>query len=106
MILHKTNKYLRDCKKLKRKNRKELLINIEKIENVLIYHDNFYGVVNSPFYKIYNFEQLVGNREGYYSARIGGAERIIFKPVGEKPYNHIEIEEIILEEISVKHYKK
>jgi len=106
MILHKSNKYCREYKNILMKHQKELIEAIEKIEKLLIECDNFQVLNRNPFYKIYHFEKLVGDRQGYYSVRIGGSERIILKPNIDEPYNFIEIDEIIMEEINTKHYKK
>ena len=62
-------------------------------------------LILNNYSKIYNIEKKTGDLKEYYTARLNGKIRLIMKPIGEYPYNLIEIEEIEFKEIDENHYK-
>jgi len=62
-------------------------------------------LILNNYSKIYNIEKKTGDLKEYYTARLNGKIRLIMKPIGEYPYNLIEIEEIEFTEIDENHYK-
>lgn len=106
MVLIKCSKYSRDFKKIANDHRKDLMDKIEKIEQLLIESPNLYILKLNPLYIVYKIEELKGDRDGFFSARIGTKERLIFKPNVDQPYNYCEIDEITMVEINRKHYDK
>lgn len=106
MILKKCSKYCRDLKRITKDHRKDLIGRIEKIEQLLIESSDLNKLKLNPLYKVYKIEELKGDRDGFFSARIGVKERLIFRPKVDQPYNYCEIEEIIMMEINRKHYDK
>lgn len=105
MIIIKQNKYKKSFKKNiidkhleKEKNR------INNIENLIINSKNLQSLINSPYKNIYGIEQKKGNLKEYFTAHINKKLRLIMKPVGEYPYNILEIVEIEFIDIDNKHY--
>ena len=62
-------------------------------------------LILNNYSKIYNIEKKTGDLKEYYTARLNGKIRLIMKPIGEYPYNLIEIEGIEFTEIDENHYK-
>lgn len=58
----------------------------------------------SPFKDIYHIEQKKGNLKEFYTARINNKIRLIMKPLGDYPYNKVEITEIEFINIDDSHY--
>ena len=61
-------------------------------------------VVLSPYKNIYHIEQKKGNLKEFYTARINQKIRLFIKPVGEYPYNIIDIIELEFVNIDDSHY--
>ena len=105
MIIIKDKKYLKSYKKyILDKNLKKEIDRIYNIENIIINALNLQALINSPYKNIYHIEQKKGNLKQYYTARINSKMRLIMKPVGEYPYNTLEIQEIEFLDIDTKHY--
>lgn len=94
------NKLLKRCTNEKKR--------IQDIKDFLIRKDNLHEVLIDPLKNIYNIEQLHYNRKDY-SARINNSNnklRLIMMPIGDYPYNTIEITDIEFVDIDNKHYEK
>ncbi len=102
MRIIKSKQFLKDYKK-KIKNQKDA----ERLENItmlLISAPNMKEVVLSPYKNIYHIEQKKGNLKEFYTARINQKIRLFIKPVGEYPYNIIDIIELEFVNIDDSHY--
>lgn len=105
MIIIKDKQYLKSYKKnILNKNLKKEKTRIENIENLIINSNNLQSLINSPYKNIYHIEQKKADLKEYYTARINSKIRLIMKPVGEYPYNKIEIKEIEFLDIDIRHY--
>ena len=102
MRIIKSKQFLKDYKK-KIKNQKDA----ERLENItmlLISAPNMKEVVLSPYKNIYHIEQKKGNLKEFYTARINQKIRLFIKPVGQYPYNIIDIIELEFVSIDDSHY--
>lgn len=77
---------------------------ISNIENLIINSKNLQDLINSPYKNIYHIEQKHGNLKDLYTARINSKLRLIMKPIGDYPYNILEIEELEFKDIDTSHY--
>ena len=105
MVISKSKQYIKDYKKIiinKHLDKEKLRIN--NIENLIISSINMKVLLNSPYKSIYHIEAKKGSLKEYYTARINEKLRLIMKPVGEYPYEIINIEEIEFINIDDKHY--
>lgn len=94
------NKILKKCTREKE--------SIENIKNLLISKPTLHDVMIDPLHNIYHIEQLLHNRHEY-SARLNNRNnkvRLIMVPVGEYPYNIMEITDIVFDDIDDYHYKR
>ena len=74
---------------------------------MLIVKPNLHEVLIDPLKDIYHIEQLHHNRKDY-SARLNNSNnklRLIMQPVGDYPYNTIEITDIEFTDIDDNHYE-
>ena len=81
---------------------------IENIKNLLISKKTLHDVMIDPLQNVYHIEQLTGNRHEY-SARLNNSNnkiRLIMKPVGNYPYNIMEITDIIFDDVDNYHYER
>lgn len=105
MIIIKDKQYLKSYKKnILDKHLDKEMVRISNIENLIINSKNLQNLINSPYKNIYHIEQKHGNLKEYYTARINNKIRLIMKPVGEYPYNILEIEKLEFLDIDVRHY--
>jgi len=105
MIIIKTKQYLKSYKKnILHKNLKREMNRISNIENLLINSSNLQDVMNSAYKNVYRIEQKQGDLKEYYTARVNDKVRLVMKPVGNYPYNLIEIDSLEFVEIDSKHY--
>ncbi|MBQ3021330.1 MAG: hypothetical protein IJD92_03805 [Bacilli bacterium] len=105
MIITKSKNYNKSYNKYIIK--KHLILEKERInniENIIISSKNLQDLLNNPYKNIYHIEQKQGNLKEYYTARINNKMRLIMKPVGDYPYNILEIETIEFQDIDNKHY--
>ena len=72
---------------------------------MILNEENMHTLILNNYSKIYNIEKKTGDLKEYYTARLNRKIRLIMKPIGEYPYNLIEIEEIEFTEIDENHYK-
>ena len=103
MNIYESKKYKKAYSKLI-KNTKER-DRIENIKSLLISKDNLQCVINDPLHNIYHIEQLKYNNHNY-SARVNNKVRLIMIPVGDYPYNIIEITDIVFDDIDNYHYER
>ncbi len=75
-----------------------------KIIELILNEDNMYSLMLNSYSKIYNIEKKKVNLKEYYTARLNNKIRLIMKPLGEYPYNLIEIEEIEFVKIDDRDY--
>lgn len=105
MVIIKTKQYLKSYKKnILDKNLKKEMDRISNIENLIINSSNLQDVMNSAYKNVYHIEQKHGDKKEYYTARVNDKVRLVMKPVGDYPYNLIEIEKLEFIEIDSKHY--
>lgn len=105
MVIIKSKAYLKNLDKLIiKKNLLKELERINNIENLIIALPTLQDIVCSPFKDIYHIEQKKGNLKEFYTARINNKIRLIMKPLGEYPYNKMEIIEIEFINIDDSHY--
>ena len=102
MRIIKSKSYLRDYKKLIKAPKD--IQRIDSISILLLNAPNLHEVLLSPYKNVYHIEQKMGNLKEFYTARINQKVRLIMKPVGEYPYNSIEIVEIEFLNIDNSHY--
>ncbi len=107
MFIIESKNYKKDYqKKILNKHLKNEMLRIEDIKNLIVASDNLKELINSPYKNIYHIEQKTGNMCELYTARINNKIRLILKPIGEYPYNLVEIIDIEFIEIDDKHYKE
>lgn len=99
-----TSRYKRDLKKLHNKKFINELNRLKNIISLIINEKNLKDLINNNISKIYYIEKKSANLKEYYTARLNGKIRLIMKPIGEYPYNLIEIVEIEFIEINDNHY--
>ena len=87
------------------KNRLKEKERIENIKSLFISKNTLFDVMNDPLHNIYHIEKLKNNRNDY-SARVNDKIRLIMIPVGNYPYNTLEITDIIFDDIDNYHYER
>ena len=103
-IIYSKN-YTKDYKKIiKDKHLKLEEKRIESIKNIIISSNNLHELLINPYSKIYRIEQKHNNLKEIITTRINNKIRLYMKPVGEYPYNYIEIFSIEFVKIDDKHY--
>ena len=103
MNIIESSKYKKTYKKiLKNKTKEQERLN--KIILLLKSSNNLHMVIINPLSQMYHIEQKQGNLKEYYTARLNLKIRLFMKPLGEYPYNTIEITDIELIDIDDKHY--
>ena len=86
--------YKKDYKKIiEQKNLQNEKERLHRIIELILNEENMHTLILNNYYKIYNIEKKTGDLKEYYTARLNGKIRLIMKPIGEYPYNLIEIEE-------------
>lgn len=103
MIIKETTKYKRSLKK-KLNNKTRELERLNNIRNLILGSDNLHKLLLSSLKNVYHIEKKTGNLKELYTARLNDKIRLLMRPVGEYPYNEIEIDEIIFEDIDNTHY--
>lgn len=107
MKITKTSKYKKTYKKyLFNKHKEDEIKRLEDIEKLIISSDNLHKLLISVYKNVYHIEKKKVNLKEIYTARLNSKLRLYMRPVGEYPYNEIEIDEIVFEEIDDKHYKE
>lgn len=105
MIIIKSKQYIKSLKKyILDKHLKNEMLRISNIENLIISSSNLQDLVDNEYKNIYHIEQKKGPLKELYTARINSKIRLIMKPIGDYPYNKIEIESLEFIDIDTKHY--
>ncbi len=105
MRITKTKQFLKDYKKkIEYKHKKQAMDKMAKIESLIIDSENLQTLLLNPLHIIYDIEKKEGNLKEIYTARLDGKIRLHMKPVGEYPYNNIEIIEIEFLKVDDYHY--
>ena len=103
MNIIESNNYKKAYKKvLKNKDKEKERLN--KIITILLEYPTLHDVMITPYKEIYYIEQKHASLKEYYTARLNKKMRLIMKPVGEHPYNTMEITDIEFIDIDNKHY--
>ena len=103
----KTSAYKQDLKrKIINKHLDKEFVIIRKIEDLILSVNNLQELINNHFKNIYHIEKKSSNLKEIYTARVNKKIRLYLKPVGEYPYNLVEIEKIEFIKIDDKHYKE
>ena len=100
----KTAAYQRSLKKLEKKHMDKETGIVEKVERLIIKSNNMNEVMLNPLHYTYYIEKKNGNLKEYYTARLNGKIRLFMKPIGDYPYNLVEITDIEFVEIDDDHY--
>ncbi|MBR3281598.1 MAG: hypothetical protein IKI57_07200 [Clostridia bacterium] len=105
MEIRKSKNYLKDYqKKLVRLHKNKEIQTIESIETLIINSINLKELLQNPLHIVYGIEQKHGDLKEIFTAKINNKLRLRMRPVGEYPYNLVEIEAIEFCEIDDKHY--
>ena len=105
MIIIESKSYRKtETKLLKNKHKVAELEKLNNIKNIIINKENLHELMISEFKYIYDIRKKSGDLKELYSASLNSNIRLLFKPVGEYPYNEIEIIELEFIEINDKHY--
>lgn len=101
----KTSVYKRDLKrKIINKHMDKEYEELCKIEDLLLSVNNMQELINHPLKNVYGIEKKKGNLKDIYTADLNTKIRLYFRPMGDYPYNLIEIEKVEFEKIDNKHY--
>lgn len=103
MNIFETTNYKKNVKKVLKNKNKELQ-RLDNIKNLIISKNNLHELLLDQYKVIYHIEKKVGNLKEYYTARINEKIRLLMKPVGDYPYQEIEITDIVFEDIDDTHY--
>lgn len=107
MQIIKTSKYKQDLKKkIVNKHLKRELEVLYKIENLILSVNNLQELISHPFKNVYKIEKRSSNLKEIYTAHVNKKIRLYMKPVGDYPYNLIEIIKIEFVKIDDKHYEE
>lgn len=101
----KTAMYERTYKKcILDKHLKKELDRINKIEVFIKLCENMQELITNDLCVIYGIQKKKGNLNEIYTAKVNNKIRLHMKPVGEYPYNMIEIQDIEFIKIDDSHY--
>lgn len=104
MVIKESSQYKRDLKKLERKHMNIEINAIKEICEFISIFDNMYELLSNNQRFLFGIEKKKGNLKEIYTAKINSKLRLYMHPVGEYPYNLIEIDMIELEKIDSNHY--
>lgn len=105
MEIQKSKNYIKEYrKKILNLHKQKEVERIEEIEALIIHSANLKELIDNPLRVVYGIEKKQGNMKEIYTAKINEKMRLYMKPVGEYPYNMIEIDIIVFEKIDDKHY--
>lgn len=105
MNIIESNNYKKSYTKIL-KNKVNEIDRLNKIITLLLEYPTLHDVLITPYKEIYYIEKKKGNLKEYYTARINQKIRLIMKPIGDYPYNTMEITDIEFIDIDNKHYKE
>ena len=78
--------------------------NIKEICEYISLFSNMNELLSNNQRFLYGIEKKKANLKEIYTAKVNTKLRLYIHPVGDYPYNLIEIDKIILEKIDDKHY--
>lgn len=105
MKIIKGKAYIKDYKKkIEYKHLYKEIQRIKDIEDLILDSQNFKSLLLNPLSIIYGIEQKKGDLKEIYTARVNQKIRLYIKPIGEYPYNVVEIKELEFFKIDDKHY--
>ncbi len=105
MKIIKTKQYEKDYKKkIYAKHKFKEIQTIDNIEELILDTGNLNDLLLNPLAKVYNINQKEGKLKEIFTANVNQKIRLYMKPIGEYPYNQIEITDIEFVEIDDKHY--
>lgn len=105
MKIIKSKNYEKDYKKKILNKYKQKEINrIQNIEELVLDSENLKSLLLNPLSLVYNIRQKEGVLKEIFTANVNSKIRLYMKPIGEYPYNKIEIKSIEFLKIDDKHY--
>ena len=105
MRIIKSNTYIKDYrKKIQYKHLTKEMERITDIEELILDSPNLKSLLLNPLSLIYGIEQKKNNLKEIYTAKVNSKIRLYIKPIGDYPYNVIEITELEFLKIDNKHY--
>lgn len=105
MKIIKGKAYIKDYKKkIEYKHLHKEIQRIKDIQDLILDSQNFKSLLLNPLSIIYGIEQKKGDLKEIYTARVNQKIRLYIKPIGEYPYNVVEIKELEFLKIDDKHY--
>lgn len=105
MKIIKNKTYLKDYKKkIEYKHLNTEIERIKSIEGLILDSQNLKSLIINPLSITYGIEQKKGDLKEIYTAKINKKIRLHIKPIGEYPYNIVEITELEFLKIDDKHY--
>ncbi len=105
MKIIKGKTYLKEYKKkIKNKHLNKEIERILNIEELILDSQNFKELLLNPLSIVYGIRQKKENLKEIYTANINEKIRLYIKPIGEYPYNVVEINELEFLKIDNKHY--
>lgn len=105
MKIIKGKAYIKDYKKkIEYKHLHKEIQRIKDIQDLILDSQNFKSLLLNPLSTIYGIEQKKGDLKEIYTARVNQKIRLYIKPIGEYPYNVVEIKELEFLKIDDKHY--
>lgn len=104
LIIKESSKYKRDLKKLEKKHMTKEINNIKEICEFITLFSNMHELLSNNQRFLYGIEKKKGDLKEIYTARVNQKIRLYMHPIGDYPYNLVEIEMIELEKIDDRHY--
>ena len=105
MKIIKGKTYLKEYKKkIKNKHLNKEIERILNIEELILDSQNFKELLLNPLSIVYGSRIKKENLKEIYTANINEKIRLYIKPIGEYPYNVVEINELEFLKIDNKHY--
>ena len=101
----KSKNYEKDYKKkILNKYKQKEIDRIQSIEELVLDSENLKSLLLNPLSLVYNIGQKEGVLKEIFTANVNSKIRLYMKPIGEYPYNKIEIKSIEFLKIDDKHY--
>ena len=101
----KSKNYEKDYKKkILNKYKQKEIDRIQSIEELVLDSENLKSLLLNPLSLVYNIRQKEGVLKEIFTANVNSKIRLYMKPIGEYPYNKIEIKSIEFLKIDDKHY--
>ena len=86
------------------KHLKKEMDKINEIEDFIYNTDNMQELITNSLSMVYGIQKKKGDLKEIYTAKVNNKIRLYMKPVGEYPYNMIEIQDIEFIKIDDSHY--